>query len=585
MAAAADAGRGHRPRSVWHRRQPSTEPATGHRERLAHFLHPHQPHPVPRSSPEMTQECNLACSTSQLDGGNHVRHYIVKSAASTASRGLFRLFGHDFDSETDKILKEYYELDPFATITVEGIGPLPTGYPKVVVHCTAVDTGRAQAAPEVGPKGWSVTFNMADRLCDITVHLLTKSGKVGLMTGVQVPSIDVAPVDLDLPLVTLPDERDKEAATVGVLKVRFSVAYNRDVEKKNLWEHLVPVQDIIYPEMDWDAVVLAVRSARARILLKAESSGLAPKLEAWNRLLLFDSPRRSALVFGTVMGVNGVLGHYHLWVPGLFALFVGSFLVGYLHQDFWTEKVCKPSHMKVERTKKTKQELGKVMVSTAWLNWRVFDRFLSLATWQHPRSSVLALGFFSGCFLLTFVLPGWVMLNFLLVVYLSISVFIRYPILRCFTFASHMDGVRLRSAPSVHPYVGRLFVTIHCAHGFRASDHFSTDPYVAVMVGQQMDRTKSKLKDMHPLFEETMQFVVFSPNAHVQVLLWDWDRSSSDDFLGEGQFQTTGITGCTTSKSNVWVDIRLRPACFADYRRFVSGRVRVSWQLEDLTPP
>lgn len=37
-----------------------------------------------------------------------------------------------------------------------------------------------------------------------------------------------------------------------------------------------------------------------------------------------------------------------------------------------------------------------------------------------------------------------------------LAVFIRYPILRCFTFASHMDGVRLRSAPSVHPYVGVL---------------------------------------------------------------------------------------------------------------------------------
>lgn len=48
---------------------------------------------------------------------------------------------------------------------------------------------------------------------------------------------------------------------------------------------------------------------------------------------------------------------------------------------------------------------------------------------------------------------------------------------------------------------------------------------------------------------QTMQFVVFSPNTHVQVLLWDWDRSSSDDFLGEGQFQTTGAPPSPPSRA------------------------------------
>eukprot|EP00667_Euglena_gracilis_P007435 EG_transcript_7506 len=486
----ADAGRIHRHRGLLHHRTPSTEPSPSQRDKLSNFLHRH-PNPVHlhRSNPE---ECSSPVSTSQSEG-HHVRHYFVKSSASTSSHGFFRFLGHDFDSETDKILKEYYELDPFATIKLDCIGPLPHGFPKVVVHCTATDTGRAQAVPTLGPMGWSVTFHMADRLSDLTIHFLTKSGKLGLMTGVQVPSVDLPPTDLDLPLVMLSDNSD-----AGALRVRLSAMYDRDVEKANLWKHSVPVQDIIYPEMDWDDVVLAVRSARARILLKAESSGLAPRLEAWNRLLLFDNPWKSTLVFGAVMAFNGVMGHYRLWVPGFFALFVASYVIGYRQRDFWTEKVCKPSHMKSERTKKTKQELGRLMVSTAWLNWRIIDRFLSLATWQHPRSSVLSLVFFTLCFLLAIVLPGWVMLNFILAVYLTlVVVFARYPILRCFTYASHLDGVRLRAKPFVRPYVGRLVVTVHCAHGFRSSDYISTDPYVVVMVGEQMDRVQDGFHKTH----------------------------------------------------------------------------------------
>eukprot|EP00668_Euglena_longa_P019246 GGOE01023962.1.p1 GENE.GGOE01023962.1~~GGOE01023962.1.p1 ORF type:complete len:543 (-),score=148.62 GGOE01023962.1:232-1860(-) len=541
MAQLADGGR--QKKGFWQRA--GTDPSQGPRSRLSGLLR-HHPPSRPQTATQPVQECDAV-----VPEEHRARHYVVKSV-STASHGLFSLLGHDFDSETDKIWQEYYKLDPFAAIQLDGLGPLPHGCSKAVVHCTSTYTGKEQAIPPLGPNGWSVTFKVADRLCDLTVLLLAKSGKVRLMTGVQVPSIDLLPTVVDLPLMMLPGEREGEAAAAGTLRVRLSVTYDRDVEKKNMWQHLVPVQELIYPEMDWDDVVLAIRSARARILLRAESSGLASRLEGWNRLLLFDNPWKSVAVFGAVMCLNGVIGHYRLWVPGLFALIVLSFLLGFLRRDFWMESVCKPSHVKSDRVKKPKQDLGRVLVSTAWLNWRVFDRFLALATWQHPRSSFLCLLFFLGCFLLTFVLPGWLMLNFLLTVYLSIS--------------------------------GRLTVTVHCAHGFRSSDYISTDPYVVVMVGQQMNRTKSRLKEMHPLFEETMQFLVFSPNSHIQVCLWDWDRSSSDDFLGEGQFQTTGVIGCTTSKSNVWVDIRPRPATFADYKRFVSGRVRVSWKLEDITP-
>eukprot|EP00667_Euglena_gracilis_P029114 EG_transcript_38048 len=114
----ADAGRIHRHRGLLHHRTPSTEPSPSQRDKLSNFLHRH-PNPVHlhRSNPE---ECSSPVSTSQSEG-HHVRHYFVKSAASTSSHGFFRFLGHDFDSETDKILKEYYELDPFATIKLDCI--------------------------------------------------------------------------------------------------------------------------------------------------------------------------------------------------------------------------------------------------------------------------------------------------------------------------------------------------------------------------------------------------------------------------------------------------------------------------------
>ena len=59
-----------------------------------------------------------------------------------------------------------------------------------------------------------------------------------------------------------------------------------------------------------------------------------------------------------------------------------------------------------------------MLTSTIWLHWRLGDRLLSLLTWQHPRSSALALAVVSTLFGLALCLPGWATVNLLFTSYL-----------------------------------------------------------------------------------------------------------------------------------------------------------------------
>ncbi|KAH8096114.1 hypothetical protein JL720_3465 [Aureococcus anophagefferens] len=78
-----------------------------------------------------------------------------------------------------------------------------------------------------------------------------------------------------------------------------------------------------------------------------------------------------------------------------------------------------------------------------------------------------------------------------------------------------------------------LKLTIFRASDIRVADLLSSDPYVRVECNGRTFRTRVKRQTLNPEYNETFEVDVSDPAEVLRISLWDWDRLSADDFLGD----------------------------------------------------
>lgn len=81
---------------------------------------------------------------------------------------------------------------------------------------------------------------------------------------------------------------------------------------------------------------------------------------------------------------------------------------------------------------------------------------------------------------------------------------------------------------------GWLEVNVRAARGLVKMDTFgSADPYAVVRVGAATQQTEVVKNCLEPSWDATLRFEDVDPNSSVIVRLYDWDRMSSDDPMGQ----------------------------------------------------
>jgi len=89
------------------------------------------------------------------------------------------------------------------------------------------------------------------------------------------------------------------------------------------------------------------------------------------------------------------------------------------------------------------------------------------------------------------------------------------------------------SAPSVHA-PRRFHVHILSARDLHAMDsNGKADPYCVVTLGNQKHTTEIKKKDLNPEWNETFEFLVGSEDKTFKVEVWDWNRLSHNELIGQ----------------------------------------------------
>ncbi|XP_036370669.1 rasGAP-activating-like protein 1 isoform X3 [Octopus sinensis] len=106
-----------------------------------------------------------------------------------------------------------------------------------------------------------------------------------------------------------------------------------------------------------------------------------------------------------------------------------------------------------------------------------------------------------------------------------------------------------------------LRVTVMEARDLAPKDMFgSSDPFVTVSFLEQSKTTSTQKKTRFPSWYETFEFnmpLSCPPKTVIEVKLWDWDRVSSNDFLGEVNINFRNLPdGCKVKK---WYRLMPRP--------------------------
>ena len=86
------------------------------------------------------------------------------------------------------------------------------------------------------------------------------------------------------------------------------------------------------------------------------------------------------------------------------------------------------------------------------------------------------------------------------------------------------------------------------------------------------------------MWNETVDFLVYTRTPQVQLWLFDWDAISGDDFMGEASFHARDLSP-QESKDGMWLSVRQRSMRPDDFNLYVLGRIKVSWSLERIKMP
>ncbi|KAK9272069.1 hypothetical protein L1049_002438 [Liquidambar formosana] len=84
--------------------------------------------------------------------------------------------------------------------------------------------------------------------------------------------------------------------------------------------------------------------------------------------------------------------------------------------------------------------------------------------------------------------------------------------------------------------LGLLRVHVHRGVNLAKRDVRSSDPYVIVKMGKQKLKTRVVKKNLNPEWNEDLTLSVSDPNLPIKLLVYDRDRFSLDDKMGDAEF-------------------------------------------------
>eukprot|EP01087_Luapelamoeba_hula_P001000 TRINITY_DN1075_c0_g1_i3.p1 TRINITY_DN1075_c0_g1~~TRINITY_DN1075_c0_g1_i3.p1 ORF type:complete len:1050 (-),score=333.21 TRINITY_DN1075_c0_g1_i3:60-3209(-) len=106
--------------------------------------------------------------------------------------------------------------------------------------------------------------------------------------------------------------------------------------------------------------------------------------------------------------------------------------------------------------------------------------------------------------------------------------------------------------------IPRIYVTVAEARNLRRSDMMGLgrpDPYCILQLRNQRLQTRHEHKTLNPVWHQEFEFTYFGPTDELTISMWDRDKISKDDFLG----QVVLRKGDLQDGMRRWFPLRARP--------------------------
>ncbi|XP_031093705.1 protein C2-DOMAIN ABA-RELATED 4-like [Ipomoea triloba] len=96
-----------------------------------------------------------------------------------------------------------------------------------------------------------------------------------------------------------------------------------------------------------------------------------------------------------------------------------------------------------------------------------------------------------------------------------------------------------RSGVSMENLLGLLRIRIYRGVNLAIRDVLSSDPYVIVRMGKQKLKTSVVKRNVNPEWNEDLTLSISDPNLPITLQVYDKDRFSFDDKMGDAEFDIT----------------------------------------------
>jgi hypothetical protein len=98
-----------------------------------------------------------------------------------------------------------------------------------------------------------------------------------------------------------------------------------------------------------------------------------------------------------------------------------------------------------------------------------------------------------------------------------------------------------------------LHVRVIEGHGLLAADaNGLSDPYCNIKLGEVKHRTKTIPCDVDPIWDQGFSFPVFDLSQSLEVVVWDRDQFTRDDFLGKVRIPLEPLLHVPQLHSHAW---------------------------------
>ncbi|KAK6913546.1 C2 domain [Dillenia turbinata] len=156
-------------------------------------------------------------------------------------------------------------------------------------------------------------------------------------------------------------------------------------------------------------------------------------------------------------------------------------------------------------------------------------------------------------------------------------------------------------------FLGLLRIHVIRGHNLAKRDISSSDPYIIFRMGKQKLKTSVVKKNLNPEWNEDLTLCIADPNLPVKLLVYDKDRFSLDDKMGDAEFDIkpflealkmrlddvpsgTIITKIQPNRQNclaeesciIWLDGKVVQNMFLRLRNVECGEIELQLQWIDI---